>query len=162
MTVRFVVLAEEVEEEIRQLKEVKDKIFQGVSLLEKRQKEREFYLDSIAINLHSFYSGVENIFRSIASKVDGDIPSGERWHSDLLIQMTTPLLDIRPAVITVKIKEDLKDLLAFRHLIRNIYTFQLDEELVLRLATKLSKISEKLFGDLNVFVDFLKTTGEKS
>jgi len=94
--------------------------------------------------------------------VDGEVPKGQRWHTDLLAQMTTPLKEVRPKVISEKTKEDLKKLLAFRHLIRNIYTFQLDDELVLNLANKLSLISRKLVEELKDLTEFLKTAGENS
>lgn len=35
--------------------------------------------------LHSFYNGVENIFRCIAREIDMHSPSGEHWHRDLLV-----------------------------------------------------------------------------
>lgn len=38
--------------------------------------------------LHSFYNGVENIFESIGKNIDGKLPTGNHWHSELLRQMT--------------------------------------------------------------------------
>ena len=90
MTVKYVVLAEEIESDISKLQKVKEKIQKGVSKISKLTEEKDIYLDSVAINLHSFYPGLENIFKNIASKVDGEIPAGERWHTDLLSQMTSP------------------------------------------------------------------------
>lgn len=119
-------------------------------------------MDSIAINLHSFYTGIENIFADIASKVDGELPDGEKWHSDLLRQMATSLTEIRPAVISDKTNESLRDLLAFRHVILNIYSLDLDEKNVLILGEKLSSFSHTLFEELNAFVEFLKKSGENS
>ena len=34
--------------------------------------------------LQSFYSGVENIFKRVALELDGGLPNGGSWHSDLL------------------------------------------------------------------------------
>jgi len=37
--------------------------------------------------LHSFYNGLENIFKLIAKKIDEQNPTSERWHIELLDQM---------------------------------------------------------------------------
>ncbi len=48
--------------------------------------------------LHSFYTGIENIFKRVALEIDGDIPSGYASHSDLLTVMTRSTAS-RPPVI---------------------------------------------------------------
>jgi len=45
-------------------------------------------MTALASVLHSFYNGVENIFILISKKVDKNIPSGLKWHNELLKQMT--------------------------------------------------------------------------
>lgn len=112
--------------------------------------------------MHSFYTRVEAVFKNIALKVDGEIPTGERWHHDLLEQMRTDLKDLRPTVISDELKGDLKELLAFRHLIRNIYSFTTDEKQLIRLCTGLGALSAKLFEELERFVEFLQNSGENS
>lgn len=162
MTVRYVVLAEEIENEIQKLKKVESKIQRIVSTLKKGKVEKEIYLDALALTLHSFYTGLENIFENIAAKVDGDIPAGESWHTDLLIQMATTLKDIRPNVISESLAAELRELLAFRHRIRNIYSFDIDETHVLRICGRLNSFRKKLFEELHSFVGFLKNSGENS
>ncbi len=34
--------------------------------------------------LHSFYNGLENIFEIIAKNIDGNVPSGNKSHQELL------------------------------------------------------------------------------
>ncbi|MFQ5708377.1 MAG: hypothetical protein ACE5HO_13050 [bacterium] len=162
MTVKYVVLAEEIEREIENLKQVEEKVHEGVKRSQKHPGEREFYLDSVAMNLHSYYTGVENTFRSIASRVDGDVPQGERWHAELLSQMSTPLKEIREKVISDKTQIFLRELLGFRHLIRNIYSFHIDEERLLQLCERLQLHSKTLYSELGNFVEFLKKSGETS
>jgi hypothetical protein len=48
----------------------------------------DFYLDSVALNLHGFYSGLERIFERLAETLEGNIPKGENWHQALLYQMS--------------------------------------------------------------------------
>jgi len=66
----------------------------------------ELEIDALATTLHSFYTGVENIFKRVSATMDGGSPQGELWHIALLNSMTraTPS---RPAVIS----EDLRDML---------------------------------------------------
>ena len=161
MTVKYVVLADEIEDEIKKLKEVEKKIYKYSSELSNSEKH-DVYLDSVALNLHAFYTGIENIFKAIASKVDGDVPKGESWHSELLSQMTTSLNEVRPKVISKKILPALRDLLAFRHRIRNIYSFQIDEQKVVEICDSLDAFGKELFTELKEFVVFLKKTGENS
>lgn len=36
----------------------------------------EFYLASVALNLHNFYNGVERLFERIATTLDNQLPNG--------------------------------------------------------------------------------------
>ena len=66
----------------------------------KRMPDESAYLDSVALNLHGFYSGLERLFELIARHVDGAVPSGETWHRDLLQRMTQDMAGVRPAVLS--------------------------------------------------------------
>ena len=54
---------------------------------QKRPSEQDGYLDSVALNLHSFYSALERLFELIARHIDGSFPKSNTWHHDLLDQM---------------------------------------------------------------------------
>ena len=116
----------------------------------------EDYLGSVAFDLHSFYQGVERIFEVFAKGIDGDMPSGEAWHKRLLEQMTEEIPGIRPAVISEQTKAALDKYRAFRHLARNIYTFNLDVQRIRGLVENLSDTIERVCSDISVFLDFLK------
>ena len=60
----------------------------------------DYYLDSVALNLHGFYSGLERIFEIIATNIDAKKPNGENWHQQLLDQMAEEIPSVRPAVIS--------------------------------------------------------------
>ena len=79
-------------------------------------------LDSVALNLHGFYSGLERIFERIAAVVDGSKPTGENWHQALLEHMTAEVFGVRPAVISDATREQLDAYRGFRHVVRNVYT----------------------------------------
>ncbi len=52
-----------------------------------RRSSDDYYLDSVALNLHSVYNGFERIFTRIAEMVEGDLPRSDNWHLRLLQQM---------------------------------------------------------------------------
>ncbi|HSK76351.1 MAG TPA: hypothetical protein VLQ45_07805, partial [Thermoanaerobaculia bacterium] len=64
-------------------------------------------LSALAALLHSFYTGMENLFRRIALEVDGGVAQGSAWHRLLLQQMTEPGTG-RPAVLSTELHERLQ------------------------------------------------------
>ena len=49
-----------------------ERIEQGME--KAKTQNDDFYLDSVALNLHGFYSGVERLFEKIAGTIDGFVP----------------------------------------------------------------------------------------
>jgi HepT-like protein len=84
--------------------------------------DQDLLLDSVALNLQDFYTGIERAFRRIAGTVDEEVPAGPNWHEGLLRQMAQERTNIRPAVISSDTLEALDQYLRFRHVVRNIYT----------------------------------------
>lgn len=98
---------------------------------------------SIAAVLHSFYAGVENIFKRIASGIDGHVPTGKRWHSDLLGEMARRT-DSRPPVVNEALRGRLEEYLAFRHVFRGHYAFELTWTLMEPLVRGLGPLLTEL------------------
>lgn len=121
-------LPEDVKEKIKfEITEI-DSEFESYSLLFDLIKLRTpdlVEMTAIASVLHSFYNGVEGIFLIIAKKVDKNIPSGQKWHNDLLKQMTL-INEKRTEVIDSDTFEILKEYLLFRHFIRHSYKWRLN------------------------------------
>jgi len=105
--------------------------------------------------LHDFYNGVENIFRRIAQELNGGLPAGEDWHRQLLADMTLPIKDTRPPVISSKLKQELYKYLGFRHVFRNIYGFSLEEERIKTLVKQLPSVLLKLKQEISIFQGYL-------
>ena len=113
------------------------------------------YIDSVALNLHGFYSGVERLFELIATQVDDATPEGEAWHRQLIDQMAHEVSETRPAVLDEFVASALDEFRKFRHLVRNVYTIHLDSERMRVLVEVLPSLWEQLQKDFLAFADFL-------
>jgi len=118
--------------------------------------DQAVYLDSTALNLHSFYSGLERLFELIARYLDGNLPSGETWHRDLLQAMACDVADVRPALIDPDSATALDEFRRFRHLVRNVYTANLVPEKAAGLLRVLPALWPKLREELLAFAGFLE------
>ena len=126
------------------------------NLLEKAMRQNDDgYLDGAALNLHGFYTGVENILEDIARTVDGDPPQGHDWHKRLLLQMSAEIPAIRPPVIGRETRHCLEEYRAFRHVVRNVYTFNFRFSRIEELVTDVHACYEAVFVDLEKFLSFL-------
>jgi len=121
-----------------------------------KQSGDDYYLDSVALNLHGFYSAVEKIFEQIAVVLDQTKPEGKNWHQDLLRQMGAEIKLVRPPVISAKTRDDLGDYRGFRHVVRNVYTFQLSPPKMEPLVNKLPEVFERLEEEIEEFLSFLE------
>jgi hypothetical protein len=150
------VLSGHIRDELSELARVVDRAERG---WEKATTQHDdYYLDGVALNLHGFYSGLEHVFEKIASLVDESIPAGSNWHQELLRQMNIEVSGVRPAVISSKLRVALEEYRGFRHIVRNVYTYQLNPEklegLILMLRETLSRAERELLA----FAKFLEST----
>jgi hypothetical protein len=116
----------------------------------------DFYFDSVALNIHSFYSGLERIFEKISSAVDGSLPKGVNWHQELLKQMTLEIPDVRPAVISEKTREQLEPYRGFRHVVRNVYTYHISPNKMKPLAKGIRQVFKQVEKELTAFCHFIQ------
>ena len=111
--------------------------------------------------LHDFYTAAEDIFERIADEVNGGIPHGEHSHRDLLKQMSLDVPGLRPAILFPSLREQLGEVLRFRHLFRHAYSHQLEWERVKSLLERLPEMVTELSDALRKFTDFLRKLGEE-
>jgi hypothetical protein len=102
--------------------------------------------------LHSFYTGVENIFKRIALEIDESLPAGQKSHSDLLLQMDTRT-GKRPAVIPAALRMRLGEYMDFRHVFRHAYSFDLSWSKMRGLVVNCDDTLGQLESALDEFFD---------
>ena len=116
----------------------------------------DYYVDATALNLHGFYAGLERLLEIIADGVDQAKPAGAHWHDDLLRQMGAEIPGVRPPVLSQETRERLDRYRGFRHVVRNVYTYNLDPEQVGVLVKQLAPTMARVSQDLAAFADFLE------
>ena len=85
----------------------------------------EIELSALAAMLHSFYTGLENIFKRTTLELADPMPGGESWHKELLDGMTEPTGSRKP-LISSELSVRLKEYMEFRHFFRHAYIFTLN------------------------------------
>ena len=119
----------------------------------------DYHVDAVALNLHGFYAGVERLMEAIADTVDRSKPAVANWHQELLRQMAIEVPGIRPPVFSAATRNLLDRYRGFRHVVRNVYSFELDPEQVASLVRHLPAVVAAATADLLVFADFLEFSG---
>jgi len=103
-----------------------------------------------------FYMGVEKIFKIIVEEINGGTPRGEGWHKRLLHTMSLEVKGVRPNVISKELYQDLLKFLGFRHVVRQAYGFQLDEEKLEELEKIFKKTWKRFSREIRKFCGFLE------
>ena len=156
MIARYIVSAERIRRGLEELERVVMRVRRAVEASAGDSGDSDLYWDAIALNLHDFYTGIERLLRHIAAQVDGHLPAGSEWHRELLRQMATQLPRIRPAVFSNETIKRLDEYLRFRHVVRNIYAFELDPQRMRPLVEALAGDFARVQGELALFIDFLE------
>ncbi len=157
MNGRYLTLAGRIRREIKDLEQV---VQRSQTIWEQYQRQQnDGFLDGVALNLHSFYTGIERILEMIASMIDEYKPSGESWHRELLLQVATEVPEVRPTVISNSLLRALEKYRGFRHVVRNIYTFELEAEQISPLVSQLPSVYDQCERELLEFASFLENAG---
>ena len=153
-------LTQRINDELHKINEILERIQRGLDSIDVLPVQaREFIENTIATDLADVYRGIENIFLRIAREVDMHVPRGNRWHKNLLMQMTEQRPE-RPPVISENTSLQLEDLLDFRHKVNNIYGRELKYEKTIPHAKSIDALFASVSQDLNTFTDSLEKREE--
>jgi len=155
MISRYPVFRERLSAEWAEARQAAEKAIQAFAAYAPEHPQASIYLDAVALNLHGFYNGLERIFEWVARQLDGTMPEGRSWHRDLLNQMSLTISGVRPALIQPTTQNQLEAYLGFRHLVRNLYTWQFDPEKIGQLIHSLPDTVARLDSDFQTFQQFL-------
>jgi hypothetical protein len=148
-----------VRRELEDLRSVREAIARYEKAL--RATSDEAYRDALALNLQSFYTGMEKILERIAREIDEIVPTGPEWHKDLLLQMSTEFRG-RPPVISRPTLELMDEYRSFRHVVRNLYPFSLNMHRLLFLAERSLPCLRQFEREILAFLEGLRDAGKSS
>ena len=132
MNKKYITLIGRIENELEEIEEIVAKIKNG---WEKYNiKNDELYLDSVALNLHDYYSAFERIFELIANEIDESLPK----------------------VISKKSEDKLDEFRGFRHVVRNVYSYKFSGDKIEKLVKKLDELNNQLLEEIEEFIIFLE------
>ena len=160
MSDRLLRLADRIRSECQDLDRVVERAQEGWRRAERSTDQ--LYLDSVALNLHGFYAGLERMFELIATTVDGQMPTGEHWHQQLLEQMASEISGVRPAVISNATHQVLDEYRGFRHIVRNVYTFRFDPAKMQRLVENAPAAWAQVQAELLAFASFVEQQADSN
>ncbi len=152
MLKKLMIIQDEIEEELSNINNLIDNLV----FIKNKNLEKDIETRLSASILDDFYLAVEKIFKTIARDIDNELPEGQEWHKKLLRLMTIELPEVRPAVIDKKLFHQLEDYLKFRHLVRNIYGFQLEIHLFNHLIKDINQVANNLEEQVMCFLADMK------
>ena len=148
-------LTQRINDELEKINETLERITRGLESIDVLPVQaREFIENTIATDLADVYQGIENIFLRIAREVDMHVPTGSRWHKNLLAQMVEQRPE-RPPVISENTSIQLEKLLEFRHKVTNIYGRELVYEKTIEHAKSINELFTTVSQEFNAFTDSL-------
>lgn len=145
-------IVSEIKEETGSLKALRNDY---KNFLEKYPSLDKYLLRAKASFLADFYMGVERIFKIIAEELNGGTPKGEDWHKRLLLDMSLNI-GKKPPVISGELYSKLLMFLGFRHVVRQVYGFELDEKRLDALSVHFEPVLEKFIEEIESFCRFLR------
>ena len=110
----------------------------------------------MSVAIDRAYTALEAAFSRIARELDTVVPTGEDWHAALLHQMTLPIQDRRPAVISAETAGKLTLLRRHRHWLRHAYAASFSWPLMQDAARTLPQAVASAARDLSAFLTFTR------
>jgi len=138
-------LREKIDAEFENLEQVVQELPQADAL----HKLSSLELNGVAVLVHNFYNGVENILKQIARSQSLKLTDGPSWHRDLLGSSRAA------GVVSDHTAERLKEYLGFRHLFSHGYAFNLEKERLVPLAAELPQTLQQFKKDIEKAVQRL-------
>ena len=119
-TVAIAQLTAEVMDDLLQMARTAERLAARLDALEQPRCNPETSA-FVAVGLHRWYTAAEAAFERVERVLVGSLPTGDRWHQDLLRLMSLEIPNLRPPVLTPELATRLVPYLRFRHFLRHAY-----------------------------------------
>jgi len=151
----LLVIATDLELELGLMKRLEQDVLAVQQEIERDPARAKLFYEVQALKLHNFYTGCERIFSLIMSEFNGGKPSGFDWHKRLLQRMTVAQPE-RPPVISTETAQRLDEYLRFRHIVSNVYGFDLDIARVAQLIQTYPAVWYQFEQEMQAFIVWLR------
>jgi hypothetical protein len=98
---------------------------------------------ALGFTIQTAYGILENYFLRVSKFFENSLPR-DRWHQALVERMAIEIPSLRPALLSPADVADVRELVRFRHRLRNLYGEDLD-------PTKTSRVEQRLQDFVNRF-----------
>lgn len=116
---------------------------------------------ALAFTIHTIYGVLENYFLRISKFFENNLPA-DSWHKALVERMALDIPWVRPALITDRqVKEDILEILRFRHKFRNLYGEDLKPGKTMEVQETLESVFAVFPGVHTQYRDRLTAIAEK-
>jgi hypothetical protein len=153
-------IALDIELELDHLARLRAGIDRVNRLLDATPELADVFYESLGLKLHNFYTRCERVFRIVASELNGALPGEYDWHRRLLERMAVAH-ESRPALISGQTASGLEKYLAFRHVVRNIYGYELEAERVTELVADHEVVWRRFEAEARAFCAWLRELAEE-
>ncbi len=133
--------------------EITGKILREIEVTAPDTKEKKSHLGYL---LHNLYCALEDLLQEVARTFENRLEDPARYHRELLQRMHLEIPAIRPRVLNSPGYQLLNELRGFRHIFRHAYDYELDEEKLCQLKTKVMSGWTAVEKDLEIFGTFLR------
>jgi hypothetical protein len=110
---------------------------------------------ALGLFLQSFYNGIENIIKFIMAEKYEKLPSGVKWHKELLDLCFVEIKD-QSKLFSDKLKDVLDDYLRFRHFIRNTYSYKIKWERMEELIINVNENWKNIKSEIVEFIELCR------
>ncbi|NOZ06722.1 MAG: hypothetical protein GXP41_10300 [Chloroflexi bacterium] len=159
MMTEYLSLATRLTSELDELDQVLQRAEEG--LRRAQTNSDDYYLDGVALNLHGYYAGLERIFELVVSELEHWRPADPHWHQTLLRHAATPVTGVRPALISAQTRDRLDTYRSFRHIVRNVYTHNLQPARLAELVNDLVSLHTQVRAEITQFVEYLNRLAQE-
>lgn len=159
-------LRSDIQEEFDDLETIRDELQEEIHTIDWEAEHTPTKKDkrSLALMVHDFYSGIERIFKTCISRIDGDLSDLEEEpdsHDRIIRRATSDDLSVRPPIVSSEHREILLDLKGFRHIIHHNYSHQLEWQQMKHFVENFNEMYKNLVGDINEFLDTIEELQEQ-
>ncbi len=116
---------------------------------------------ALAFTLERFYTALEDALARAIGALDSQLPSGERWHEELIDRALTPIPGLRPRILAEAAAAPAHRLRSLRHFLRHAYSVELDPSRLLLGAQDVAALATQAGDDLRAFARLLLSATER-